>query len=33
MAGDGINDAFVTVPTVSLRRADGLAISASSPAA
>jgi hypothetical protein len=26
MAGDGINDAFVTVPTVSLRRADGVAI-------
>ncbi|MEO5823227.1 MAG: PA domain-containing protein [Vicinamibacteraceae bacterium] len=26
MAGDGINDAFVTVPTVSLRRADALAI-------
>ena len=26
MADDGINDAFVTVPTVSLRRADGLAI-------
>jgi hypothetical protein len=26
MAGDGINDAFVTVPTVSVRRADGLAI-------
>ncbi len=26
MAGDGINDAFVTIPTVSLRRADGLAI-------
>ncbi len=26
MAGDGINDPFVTIPTVSLRRADGLAI-------
>lgn len=26
MAGDGINDAFVTIPAVSLRRADGLAI-------
>jgi PA domain-containing protein len=26
MAGDGINDAFVTVPSVSIRRADGLAI-------
>ena len=26
MAGDGVNDALVTVPTVSLRRADGLAI-------
>ena len=26
MAGDGINEAFVTVPTVSLRRADGVAI-------
>ena len=26
MADDGINGAFVTVPTVSLRRADGLAI-------
>ncbi len=28
MAGDGINDAFVTVPTISVRRADGLAIAA-----
>jgi hypothetical protein len=26
MADDGVNGAFVTVPTVSLRRADGLAI-------
>ncbi len=26
MAGDGVNDTFVTVPTVSLRRADGVAI-------
>ncbi len=26
MAGDGSNDPFVTVPTVSLRRADGVAI-------
>ncbi len=26
MAGDGINDAFVLIPTVSLNRADGLAI-------
>ena len=26
MADDGINGAFVTIPTVSLRRADGLAI-------
>lgn len=26
MANDGINGAFVTIPTVSLRRADGLAI-------
>ena len=26
MAGDGINDPFVTIPAVSLRRADGLAI-------
>jgi PA domain len=26
MAGDGINDLFVTAPTVSLSRADGLAI-------
>jgi PA domain len=26
MAGDGINDAFVTVPTVSVTRADGLAM-------
>ena len=26
MAGDGINDAFVLIPSVSLRRADGLAI-------
>jgi hypothetical protein len=26
MAGDGINDAFVTIPTLSLTRADGLAI-------
>lgn len=26
MGGDGINDAFVTVPTVSLRRVDGLTI-------
>ena len=26
MAGDGINDAFVTIPTVSMTRADGLAI-------
>jgi hypothetical protein len=26
MAGDGINDTFVTIPTVSVRRADGLAI-------
>jgi hypothetical protein len=28
MAGDGINDAFVTAPTVSVRRADGLAMAA-----
>ena len=26
MADDGINGAFVTIPTVSIRRADGLAI-------
>jgi hypothetical protein len=26
MANDGVNGAFVTIPTVSLRRADGLAI-------
>ena len=26
MAGDGINDAFVLIPAVSLTRADGLAI-------
>ena len=26
MAGNGVDDAFVTAPTVSLRRADGLAI-------
>ena len=26
MAGDGINDAFVLIPTVSLRRPDGLSI-------
>jgi hypothetical protein len=26
MAGDGVNDAFVTIPAVSVRRADGLAI-------
>jgi hypothetical protein len=26
MAGDGINDPFVTIPTVSVTRADGLAI-------
>jgi hypothetical protein len=26
MAGDGVNDSFVTIPTVSLRRADGLGI-------
>jgi hypothetical protein len=26
MAGDGINDAFVLIPTVSIRRADGLSI-------
>ena len=32
MAGDGINDAFVTAPTVSVRRADGLAILAQVPA-
>ena len=28
MADDGINGAFVTIPTVSMRRADGLAINA-----
>lgn len=28
MADDGINGAFVTIPTVSVRRADGLAIAA-----
>lgn len=32
MAGDGINDAFVTAPTVSLRRVDGLAILGQIPA-
>lgn len=31
MAGDGINDAFVTAPTVSVRRADGLAMAAQVP--
>ena len=30
MADDGINGAFVTVPTISIRRADGLAIAAAS---
>lgn len=32
MADDGINGAFVTIPTVSLRRADGLAIAGQSGA-
>ena len=32
MADDGINGAFVTVPTVSVRRADGLAIAGASGA-
>ncbi len=32
MADDGVNGTFVTVPTVSLRRADGLAILAQLPA-
>ena len=31
MAGDGINDSFVTAPTVSLRRADGLTLLAQAP--
>ncbi len=31
MADDGINGAFVTIPTVSLTRADGLAIAAQAP--
>ena len=31
MAGDGINDTSVTAPTVSLRRADGLAILSQAP--
>lgn len=31
MAGDGINDAFVLIPAVSLNRADGLAIVAQLP--
>jgi hypothetical protein len=31
MAGDGVNDAFVTIPAVSLNRADGLGIAAESP--
>jgi PA domain len=31
MADDGVNGAFVTIPTVSLARADGLAIVAASP--
>jgi hypothetical protein len=31
MADDGINGAFVTIPTVSVRRADGLAIIATPP--
>lgn len=32
MADDGTNGAFVTIPTVSLRRADGLAIASALPA-
>jgi hypothetical protein len=31
MAGDGINDPFVTIPAVSLNRADGLGIAGVSP--
>lgn len=31
MGGDGVNDAFVTAPTVSLRRADALALLAQAP--
>lgn len=31
LGGDGINDAFVTAPTVSLRRADALALLAQAP--
>jgi hypothetical protein len=33
MADDGLNGAFVTIPTVSLRRADGLAILGALPGA